>query len=129
MSHCCAELVLEIVAAPIQYDETGRIGHIAALILDEIRTLDARPLHIAIPRDKRLRTVCAALLHEPGRPEALEEWSDIAGPALARLFASETGMRFVDWRDQARLADNAFTALCRKALGKTPRDYFTHSIG
>ena len=61
-----------------------------------------------MPRDKRLRTVCAALLHEPGRPETLEEWSDLAGASsrtLARLFASETGMRFVDWRHQARLAD------------------------
>ncbi len=41
MSPLARELVLEIVAAPIDYDETGRIGHIAALILDEMRTLDA----------------------------------------------------------------------------------------
>jgi len=55
-----------------------------------------------------LRTVCATLLHEPGRREKLEEWSDIAGASsgtLARVFAHKTGMRFVDWRHQARLAD------------------------
>ena len=43
-----------------------------------------------------------------GQPETLEEWSDIIGASsrtLARLFASVTGMRFVDWRHQARLAD------------------------
>jgi AraC-like DNA-binding protein len=110
------ELVLEILAAPIDY-ETGRMGHIAALIRDEIRILDARPLHIAMPRDQRLRTACAALSHEPGRPETLDEWSDIAGASsrtLARLFASETGMRFVDWRHQARLAD----VLVRLARGQ-----------
>jgi hypothetical protein len=114
MSPLLRELVLEIVAAPIDYDETARTGHIAALILDEVRTLDAQPLHVPMPRDKRLRTVCAALLHEPGTSETLEEWSDIAGPAWARLFASETGMRFVDWRPQARLAD----ALVRLARGQ-----------
>jgi AraC-like DNA-binding protein len=48
------------------------------------------------------------LLHEPGRPETLEEWSDIANAAsctLARLLASETGICLVDWRHQPRLAD------------------------
>jgi AraC-like DNA-binding protein len=71
-----------------------------------------------MPRDKRLRTACAALLHELGRPERLEEWSDIANAAsrtLARLLASEVG--------------SAFTAMFRRALGKTPRDYSAHSIG
>jgi AraC-like DNA-binding protein len=108
-----------------------------------------------MPRDKRLRTVCAALLHEPGRPETLDEWSNIAGASsrtLARLFASETRIRFVDRRYYARLADalarlargqdvasvfhglgyasaSAFTAMLRKALGKTTRNYFTHSTG
>jgi AraC-like DNA-binding protein len=142
--------VSEIVAAPLDYDESGRIGHVAALILDEIRTLDAQPLHVPMPRDRRLRTICTALLRDPGRCETLEEWSEIAGASsrtLARLFASETGMRFVDWRHQARLAEalvrlaqgqdvgsvsrglgyasaSAFTAMFRKALGTTPRNYF-----
>jgi hypothetical protein len=83
-------------------------GHIAALILDEVRTLDAQSLHVPLRRDKCRRTVCATLLHEPGRPETLEVWSDIAGArsgTLARLSARETGMRPVDWRHQARLAD------------------------
>jgi AraC-like DNA-binding protein len=43
-----------------------------------------------------------------GQTEKLDEWSDIAGAssgALARLSALKTGMRFVDWRHQARLAD------------------------
>jgi AraC-like DNA-binding protein len=69
-----------------------------------------------MPRDKRLRTVCATLLHKPGRPETLEEWSDITGVSsrtLARLSASQTGMRFVDWRQQARPAD-ALVRLARR---------------
>jgi AraC-like DNA-binding protein/quercetin dioxygenase-like cupin family protein len=144
------ELILEIVAAPLDYDETSRIGHVAALVLDEIRALDAQPLHLPMPRDRRLRGVCEALLRDPGRPETLEAWADTAGGSsrtLARLFARETGMRFVDWRRQARLAAalvrlaygqdvasvargvgyasaSAFTQMFRATLGKTPSEYF-----
>jgi hypothetical protein len=41
--------------------------------------------YIPMLRDKRLRAACAALLHEPGRPETLEEWSDIAGASSQNL--------------------------------------------
>lgn len=143
-------LMLELVAAPLDYDEAGRFGHVAALFLDEIRALDAQPLHIPLPQDKRLRRVCEALLRDPGRRDTLDQWSLTAGASsrtLARLFERETGMRFVDWRHQVRLADalvrlaqgqdvaviaravgyegaSAFTAMFRHTLGKTPRDYF-----
>jgi AraC-like DNA-binding protein/quercetin dioxygenase-like cupin family protein len=143
-------LMLELAAAPVDYDEAGRMGHVAALFLDEIRTLDAQPLHIPMPYDSRLRRVCDALLHDPGRRETLEEWSVLAGASsrtLARLFERETGMRFVAWRHQVRLAHalvllaqgqdigavarivgyesaSAFSAMFSDALGKAPRDYF-----
>ena len=143
-------LMLELAAAPVDYDETGRMGHIAALFLDEIRTLDAQPLHIPMPHDPRLRRVCEALLHNPGRRETLEEWSALAGASsrtLARLFERETGTRFIAWRHQVRLAQalvrlaqgediaavaravgfnsaSAFSAMFCNALGKPPRDYF-----
>ena len=151
MSGLLRELVLEAVHAPLDDNKNGRMAHVEALILDEIRTLDAQPLHLPMPHDKRLRIVCEALAQAPGRDETLEQWSEIAGASsrtLARLFASETGMRFVDWRQQARLAAalvqlaegeqvaavarafgyesvSAFTAMFRRALGKTPRDYFS----
>lgn len=135
---------------PLNDARNGRMDHIEALILDEIRAVDAQPLHLPMPRDKRLRVVCEALAQNPGREETLEQWSETTGASsrtLARLFAGETGMRFVDGRQQARLAAalvrlaegeqvasvahalgygsvSAFTAMFRRALGKTPRDYF-----
>lgn len=143
-------LMLELAAAPLDYDENARMGHVAALFLDEIRLLDAQPLHVPMPADKRLRRVCDALLQEPARDETLEDWSVVAGASsrtLARLFERETAMGFVEWRHQARLAAalarlaqgqdvalvaravgyrsaSAFTAMFRRALGKTPRGYF-----
>ena len=143
-------LMLELVAAPLDYDEGGRLGHVAALFLDEIRRLDQEPLYIPMPADRRLRRVCEALLEDPARPESLAEWSLLAGASsrtLARLFARETGMRFVDWRRQVRLAEalarlargqgvavaaraagyasvSAFAVVFRRLLGTPPREYF-----
>ena len=120
-------------------------GLLRELVLEAVRT----PLD-DVGHDKRLRKICETLLHDPGRHETLEQWSDVAGASsrtLARLFAGETGMRFVDWRHQARLAAalarlseggdvasvarslgydsaSAFTAMFRRILGKAPRDYF-----
>jgi mannose-6-phosphate isomerase-like protein (cupin superfamily) len=48
-------LMLELVAAPLDYDLGGRLGRVEALFLDEIRALDAQPLHIPMPRTR----VCA----------------------------------------------------------------------
>ena len=39
MTGLLRELVLEAVHAPLDDDRNGRMGHIEALILDEIRTL------------------------------------------------------------------------------------------
>jgi AraC-like DNA-binding protein len=153
MTGLLRELVLEAVRSPLDEDRNGRMSHVEALILDEIGTLSAETLSLPMPRDRRLRTICEALLNKPGREETLEQWSDKAGASsrtLARLFAGETGMRFVDWRRQARLAAalvrlaegedvasvarslgyasaSAFTAMFRQSLGKAPRDYFGES--
>lgn len=150
MTGLLRELVLEAVRSPLDEDRNGRMSHVEALILDEITMRDAEPLHLPMPRDRRLRLICETLLKAPGRQETLEQWSHKAGASsrtLARLFSGETGMRFVDWRRQARLAAalvrlaegedvgsvarslgyasaSAFTAMFRQSLGKAPRDYF-----
>ncbi|WP_245986312.1 helix-turn-helix transcriptional regulator [Azospirillum thermophilum] len=95
-------------------------------------------------------SLCRALLDDPARDETLEDWAERAGASgrtLARLFLKETGLTFGAWRQQARLAEavarlalgepvarvalaagydsaSAFTAMFRRTLGATPRDYF-----
>lgn len=152
MSGLLRELILEVAAAPVDAaDPSGRMAHMTALILDELRTSAAQPLHLPLPRDARLRAACAAILANPGRPATLDDWAETAGVSgrtLARLFAAETGMRFTEWRQQARLAEamarlsqgepvsavaltlgygsaSAFTAMFGRILGTSPRAYFT----
>ena len=76
-------LMLELVAAPLDYDETGRFGHVAALFLDEIRVLDAQPLHIPMPADRRLRRVCDALLGDPAGAKPWKNGRRSPAPAAA----------------------------------------------
>jgi AraC-like DNA-binding protein len=116
------------------------------LILDELPRCATTPVHIPLPRDKRLQALCNALLDDPSCSWTLAEWAGKAGASertLARLFEKELGMGFGQWRQQARLAhaapliargvplaqvagrlgyasQSAFTASFKKVFGVTP---------
>ena len=106
-------LILALIAEPVLYDEAGRGGAIATLILSEIATARPLPLVLPMPRDPRLRRVCAALLADPSLPSGLDAWADLAGASprtLARLFERELGLTFSVWRQRVRF-HNALEAL------------------
>ena len=142
-------LLRELVKALEQLDPAApdlRSRLIADLILDELPRLDTRPIRVPMPRDKRLKALCEALLADPGAALTLQQWAQQVGASertLARLFEKELGMRFGQWRQQARLAhaaplmarglplsqvaeqlgyasQSAFTAMFRKTFGCTP---------
>ena len=48
------ELILAACAEPLEWDQAGRAGHVAALILDEIARARPLPLGVPAPRDPRL---------------------------------------------------------------------------
>lgn len=123
---------------------------LAALILDELRRAAPVKLGIELPADKRLRQLCEAVLDAPARWSTLEEWSREAGASprtVARLFRSELGTSFVQWRQQVLLSHavalaarklpmatiaaelgyasaSAFTAMVRRTLGAPPTQFF-----
>jgi AraC-like DNA-binding protein len=143
------ELILAAMGEPIEYRLDGRAGLVMALLLDELRRAQTVPLRIPMPRDRRLLALCRALLDRPEADESLEGWAErvhASSRTLSRLFQRETGMSFVAWRQQVRLAEalarlalgqpvgvvahdlgyasaSAFTAMFRRALGATPRLY------
>lgn len=145
------ELILRAAEFPLLYDERGAEGRVMALILDEIRTFQALPLHLPMPEHPRLAALCRQIREEPGSDRTLDEWAHRCGSStrnLARQFMAHTGMSFRTWRQQARLlaalgrlatgdpvtqvavelgyaSPSAFTSMFRKALGATPREYFT----
>ena len=113
------ELILAACAEPLAWEKRGRVGHIAALAIDEIGRAASRPLSLPVARDPRLARVTQALLADPMDGRGLAEHAEAAGASvrtLARLFRAETGMSFQQWRRQLRMTE----ALARLAQGEPP---------
>lgn len=143
-------LILSVAEEAPENAPGERADLIMSLILCELRRAATVPLCVPLPREPRLLALCRALLENPGASDTLEMWAGRAGASsrtLVRLFRRETGLSFGAWRQQARLAEavsllslgrpvsevarvlgygsaSAFTAMFRRALGKTPRGYF-----
>jgi AraC-like DNA-binding protein/quercetin dioxygenase-like cupin family protein len=126
-----------------------RADLVTELVLDELKASKDQPVYLPEPVDSRLRLVCDSLRRDPGSRQTLEQWAEKVGASartLARLFASETGMGFDEWRRQARLAAamvdlamgqpvgviaeklgyqsvSAFTFAFRRAHGCAPSEY------
>jgi AraC-like DNA-binding protein/mannose-6-phosphate isomerase-like protein (cupin superfamily) len=141
------ELILAALEEPAHYDERGRGGLVAQLILTELARMRQRPLAVPMPRDQRALRVARALLEQPAIELDLDGWAARAGASrrtLARLFRGETGLSFAEWRARlraidglARLSDgasvaasaaavgydspSAFSAMVRRLLGEPPR--------
>lgn len=91
---------------PVLYDPEGRGPHLAALILHEIAHAPATPFELPLPSDKRLRTLCQALIEAPALPHDIDTWAREVGVSrrtLTRRFRNETGLSFGAWRRRLRL--------------------------
>lgn len=141
------EMILALLQEPDAYDERGRGGLVANLMLAELARLPERQQHVPLPRDARALRVARALLDNSGIDHDLDRWAENAGASrrtLARLFRSETGLSFAEWRARlraidglARLAEgetvaevaasvgyaspSAFSAMLRRTFGAPPR--------
>ena len=147
------ELILYAVTLPRLYKPASPEERIMGVILDLIQTLKVAPLDLPIPRDTRLQKISNMLTDDPSNNRTLKDWGKTVGATsrtLARLFRSETGMSFRQWRQQVRILEalsrlgreepvttvaldlgydspSAFIAMFKKALGRTPGQYFKGS--
>lgn len=106
VSDLLRNLILALIKEPVLYDEAGRGGALATLILSEITSAPRLALGVPMPRDARLERLCAALVADPSSRLTLEGWSEMSGASartLARLFETEVGMSFGAWRRRVRL--------------------------
>jgi AraC-like DNA-binding protein len=146
-------LLRELIHALEDSQPGERDDALMALTLDEIRQADLQSLGVPMPHpdhgDKRLRTLCAAVLRNPAERPDLKAWVRHIGASertMARLFREELGTSYQQWRLQAVLAhalpqlargvpvsvvasdsgyasDSAFSAMFKKAMGKAPRHF------
>ena len=120
VSSLLASALEALSAEPMLYDEAGRGGHLAALILDEIARAPETALTLPLPRDPRLRRICDALRKDPALDIDLDGWAERAGASrrtLTRRFRAETGLSFGDWRTRLRV----LRAMTMASDGALPR--------
>ncbi len=147
------ELILAALEEPLDYDEAGRGGQIAQLILTELGHMQERKLAVPMPHDPRALRVARRLLENLHNGQNLDDWAVASGASrrtLARLFRAETGYSFSEWRARLRAIDglarlatgasvasvassvgyaspSAFSAMVRRNFGQPPRRLNSHS--
>ena len=150
---CRVLMVSALLRELIHALETSQPGErddlLMRLTLDELTRADTQALGVPLPRDKRLRSLCESVLHAPGERATLSEWASDVGASertVARLFRTELGTSYQQWRQQAVLAhalpmlargvpvsqvgaasgyasDSAFSAMFKAAMGQSPSHF------
>lgn len=85
----------------------ARYNALCQLTLMELLRAPVVSIGIALPSERRLRAFCDAFLQDPGLEHSMGLLSKGAGASvstIARLFQSELGTSFVEWRKQVLLA-------------------------
>lgn len=124
-------------------------AHLAAVILNEIRTLPVEPFGLPLPTDPRMQRIARALIDNPADERDLDRWAEwgaVSARTLSRRFVAETGFNFTTWRQRARMmrslemlaagmpvahialdlgyaTASAFIHLFRRTFGETPTRY------
>ncbi len=144
------QLILTMATFDMLYDERGPDGRLVSVFLDQLKTTPEVPLHLPQPSSPALKTIANTLRTEPSDKRSMDDWGSelgLSARTLARRFRNETNMTFGQWRQQARLLEaisriannepianialdlgydsqSAFISMFRKALGRTPGQYF-----
>lgn len=142
-------LIEKALDAPLDYPADSHAGALMALILHEMRLLPELPLSLPFPASPALAEVCRSFLLHPAANDTIDRWADTLGMSrrvFTRQFRRETGMSFVEWRQQACLVSAlprlvgrepvttvamdlgyenpaAFTTMFKRVLGASPRAY------
>ena len=145
------ELIKSAVDVRQPHAPNSRDGRLMRLLLDELRTLPVLPLHLPLPTDPRLVTICTRLQLRLDDNSTLSDWAAhlrVDVKTIQRLFASQTGMTFGQWRQQARLlralellaggekivdialalgydSPSAFATMFKRQFGQTPSQFFS----
>ena len=154
------ELILRFSRSHTPFEDSGMVKagvggpsareeRLVAVLMDELAAAPEEPLHLPMPRDRRLRRMASALCAEPQLQARLADWAQRIGMSersMTRLFLAETGLTVNQWRRQLHVltalqqlsegqriqtvADAlgyesapAFVTMFRKAVGSSPRRF------
>ena len=148
------QLLIQAMDIPALYNETHREGLVMSLLLHEIADMPPLSLNAPLPVEPRLAHACRQLLEQPSLDIGIDDMVLQVGMSrrtFTRLFRQQTGISFVEWRQQACLlaavvrlgngeaitrvatdlgysSPSAFTSVFRRVLGATPSRYFPKGL-
>ena len=151
MTPLVRELVLFLAEQEQTYSPDSKTARLAAVLLEHIPDVPVEALHFPVSDHPKIRNMAEALFNEPDDRRTLKQWAAhlaISERSLARLIKGATGMSFGRWRQQLHLmialshlsegqsvqrvagtlgydSVSAFITMFRKALGKSPTQYFS----
>lgn len=151
MTPLVRELVLFLAEQEQTYSPDSKTARLAAVLLEHIPDVPVEALHFPVSDHPKIRSMAEALFNEPDDRRTLKQWAAhlaISERSLARLIKGATGMSFGRWRQQLHLmialshlsegqsvqrvagtlgydSVSAFITMFRKALGKSPTQYFS----
>lgn len=97
------ELIIACTDRPADTPERSRL---VAVLIDQLRGSPHHCLHVPVPAAGVLRRVCDLLADDPADDRTLAELGRVVGASdrtLSRMFRTELGMTFPQWRTQLRL--------------------------
>ncbi|MBG0850771.1 helix-turn-helix transcriptional regulator [Streptomyces spinoverrucosus] len=119
------ELILARTRDPA--DDSPEHRRLRAVLCDQLRASPQQPLHVPMPTAPHLRALCEILLADPADNRTLAALGRQVGASdrtLSRLFRSDLGMTFPQWRTQLRLS-HALVLLAEE----TPVTVVAHRCG
>lgn len=144
------ELVQHLARQDPAYPREGPTARLAMVLLEQLSTASIEQLHLPISNHPKIRHIAGALAASPADRSTLAHWAQrlaMSDRSLARLVLRETGLTFGRWRQQLHLivalrelavgasvqqvaghlgydSVTAFITMFKKALGKSPSQYF-----
>ena len=144
------QLLISAMDVPALYAEDQRDGYLMNLLLHEIAAMQPLSLNAPLPSEPRLAQACSQLLEQPSLAVGIDNMCRqvaMSRRTFTRLFREQTGISFVEWRQQACLlmavvrlgngepvtrvatdlgysSPSAFTGVFRRVLGQAPSRYF-----
>lgn len=145
------ELIRYLAHEDPAYQSGSKSERAVAVLLDQLAEAPVQQMHLPISDAPAVRRMLAALSTDPSDRTTLSQWADrlaMSDRTLARLVVRETGLTFGRWRQQLHLivalqhlaegtsvqqvagllgydSVTAFITMFKKALGKSPTQYFT----
>lgn len=115
------ELIVHLYAA--EPDDPSRT-HAEPLVFDLLKPLPLNAIDVSMPTDPRIRTIAEQIIADPGDSRELTFWAHRVHAGVrtvSRLFLSETGLTFAQWRTHVRMRAAAQQLAEGRSVGATAR--------